>query len=143
MLEFIGMVVVVWIVYSLIKGFFQAKSVIRSQEFGKEAKYIAVNELGVPEVYFTYSVVNHIDLVKKSALEIKEKCAGQHDLSWSRSIAWAVYCGFRNECDRYEAGNPNNKLNKLGVPPDVIINAILVDPADLVPGKFKRKREKS
>ena len=36
--------------------FFKAKSQVRSSEFGKEARHIAINELGVHPGYFNYCV---------------------------------------------------------------------------------------
>ena len=64
---------------------------IRSQEYGKEARYIAVNELNVPERFYTYMVVNNIDGVKDIAMKLQDESDYHRNFSWPRLLAWAVF----------------------------------------------------
>lgn len=141
MFEFIGMVVVAWIIYMLIKAFFRGNSTVRShelgtasQEIGIEARYIAVKELGVPEAYYNYSVTTSMDKVKNGALEMKELRESHKNFSWPRLIAWTVYGGFRFECERYQNGNQisKNRLDQLGIPSQIIVSTLLREPEDFL-----------
>ena len=58
--------------------FFKAKSQVRSSEFGKEARHIAINELGVHPGYFNYCVQNDIENIKEAALDIKKMSSFMH-----------------------------------------------------------------
>ncbi len=94
MLIIIGIIV-------LILGFFffQSKSRIRSSEFGKEARYIACNELGVPACYFNYMVQTEIEDIKKAALKLQEIEPFYKSLSWPRLLAWTIYGGYKYDCN--------------------------------------------
>jgi hypothetical protein len=92
------LIIISVIAISLAFLFFQAKSKVRSSEFGKEARYIACNELEVPLSYFNYSVQNEIEDIKKSALHLKEIEPFYGSLSWPRLLAWTVYGGYRYDC---------------------------------------------
>lgn len=134
MFEFIGMVVVAWIIYMLIKAFFHGNSTVRSHELGTEARYIAVKELGVPEAYYNYSVTTSMDKVKNGAIEMKELRESHKNFSWPRLIAWTIYGGFRFECERYQNGNQisKNRLDQLGIPPHIIVSTLLMEPEDFL-----------
>nr|WP_312384805.1 hypothetical protein [Moraxella sp. CTOTU47579] len=114
---FIG-IVILFIMYSL----FKAKSQIRSAEFGKEARYIAVNELDVPEQYFMHIVTYNIDTVKNIALALKEK-PNFSSMSWPRLMAYGVGSLYYKDCkDAFYEHNHFTKtmLNNLGIDDDEI-----------------------
>lgn len=90
--------IIIIIVLLLGFGYFKAKNQMRSAEFGKEARHIALNELGVPPSYFMYLVQNDIENVKKAAMQLKETNAYFNSLSYPRLLAWAIYGGFRYDC---------------------------------------------
>lgn len=106
MFELIGMLVVAWFLFVVVKGYFSAKSRVRSMGIGQEMRAIAISELGVPVAYYNYAVLHHMDEIKKAALVLKERSDGYESLSWPRQMAWAVYNGYRFDCVQYESGNP-------------------------------------
>lgn len=134
MFEFIGIVVVAWIGFAVLRGVFRASSTVRSQEYGKEAKYIAINELGVPLKYYHHAVINDMDRVKEAALVLKEQSENHKDFSWPRLLAWTIYAGFRNDCEQYQRGNPisQQKLEDMMISPDQIFGELNRDPSDLL-----------
>lgn len=118
-MEIIIGLIILFVIYS----FFKAKSQIRSAEFGTEARYIAVNELGVPNKYFTFIVTNAIEHVKNDALLLKEK-NGFSAISWPRLMAYIIYIYYYNDCKKafYEQSDTViNKLNRLDIGSDEIM----------------------
>ncbi|ELA7357607.1 hypothetical protein Q9X91_004261 [Vibrio alginolyticus] len=105
MFEFIGIVVVVWFSFKIIGSYLRFKKSSNSVEIGKEARYIATQELGVPDKYYNFSVLNHMEDVKNGALQL-QKHPSYNNLSWSRLLAWTIYGGFRHDCEQWHYGNP-------------------------------------
>ena len=132
--EFIGMAVVAWILYLLIKSFLRAKSTTRSNEIGKEARHIATTTLGVPIAYYNHSVATAMDEVKAAALHLKNTSDRHKHFSWPRLIAWSIYFGFRHECEQYQNGNPmcQSRFDRLAIPSDVVISTLLMQPDELL-----------
>lgn len=83
----------------LIYFWFKAKTRVQSTQFGVEARYIACNELGVPNCYFNYMVQNEIEDIKKAALKLQEIEPFYRSLSWSRLLAWTIYGGYKYDCN--------------------------------------------
>lgn len=107
----------------LIFLFFKAKSQVRSSEFGKEARYIAINELGVHPGFFDYSVQNEIETIKEAALDLKKMSSFYASQSWPRLLAWTIYGGYKHNChNAYFNKHPLslNNLKKAGVPFEVV-----------------------
>ncbi|EPV8022819.1 hypothetical protein ACWAMJ_003660 [Acinetobacter baumannii] len=103
--------------------FFKAKSQVRSSEFGKEARHIAINELGVHPGYFNYCVQNDIENIKEAALDIKKMSSFYASQSWPRLLAWTIYGGYKHNChNAYFKEDPIalNNLKKAGVPFEII-----------------------
>lgn len=92
---------VILVIICVIIGFFffQAKSRVRSSEFGKEARYIACSELNVPNCYFNYVVQTEIEDIKKAALRLQEIEPFYRSLSWPRLLAWTIYGGYKYDCN--------------------------------------------
>jgi hypothetical protein len=134
MFEFIGIVVVLWIVYIIIKALFTGKSMARGKKFGKEARYIAINELNVPVEYYNSAVINDIEEVKKAALQLKEQSDDHKNFSWPRLLAWTIYGSFRHTCEQYQLGNPvsQSELENLSISSDVIFKELDRNPSDLL-----------
>lgn len=106
MFEVIGVLVVIWIGYSILKGVFRGMSKSRSQEFGMEARRICTTELGVPNSYYNYMVVNKIDAVKNSALSLRDNDEEFKRTSWPRLLALVIYAEYHQDCEQWRYGNP-------------------------------------
>lgn len=92
---------VILVIICVIIGFFffQAKSRVRSSEFGKEVRYIACSELNVPNCYFNYVVQTEIEDIKKAALRLQEIEPFYRSMSWPRLLAWTIYGGYKYDCN--------------------------------------------
>lgn len=122
MFEVIGIVVVGWIVFSIIKGIFRGRSIARSQEYGKEAKHIATKDLGVPPNYYRYMVLNNMDAVRNTANHLPQHDSAFKRTSWPRRLALTIYGDFRQDCEQWHAGNPvtHDLFQDLGIHSDEI-----------------------
>lgn len=87
MVEFIIFIIIIWFVIKVTSA---KKSMENSQDIGKEVRYIAIEELGVPEKIYNQLVVHHMDLLKSEALILQES-PEYSDYSWSRVLAYAIY----------------------------------------------------
>lgn len=67
MFEVIGIAVVAWFAFLIIRGILRAKKGSTSTEFGLEARRIATQELFVPDQYYNYITTNHMDDLKQQA----------------------------------------------------------------------------
>lgn len=126
MLEFIGIVVVCWIGFSIIKGIFRASSTVRSQEFGKEARHIATRELKVPDSYYSHLTINNIEAIKNSALILQNQEDAFRHCSWPRLLALVVYGEFHKDCQQWKLGNPitDQLFSRLGITNDQVVREL-------------------
>jgi len=125
--ETIGIITVAVIAYLVIRGFARSSavnvsSVERNLETGHEARTIATEEYGVPLTYYNHSVVNHMDRVKKCALEMQELSLQHRNYTWPRLLASAVQFAFQNDCELHRKGNPRSvqRFRDLAITEDVI-----------------------
>lgn len=134
MFEFIGIVVVLWIVYSILKGVFRGASRSRSREFGAEARYIATKSLMVPESYFNYKTINDIEGLKDLALNLREIKYKGRGPSWPRLLAFAVYIEFQHDCMRWRKGSPviEKLFSMLNVDEALITEVLDRDPEEVL-----------
>lgn len=105
MFEFIGVALVLWIAFCVLRGIFRAMSRGRSAEFGVEARRIAVVELDVPETYFNYMVSSKMDAIRATADKLGEVDQYKR-ASWPRKLALVIYGEFHKDCEQSERGNP-------------------------------------
>lgn len=136
MFEVIGILVVCWIGFSLLKGFLRAGSTVRSQEYGKEDRRIAVRELNVPEVYYNHLTISNIEAVKSTATKLRDTDGDFTHLSWPRLLSLVVYGEFHKDCEQWQAGNPipEQLFIRLGITPDVIAKELDRDPRQVIDG---------
>lgn len=100
MVEFIGMAVLAWIVFSIIRGVARAKVSQTSKEYGREARRIATIELGVPDSFYNYITINHMGSIKETALRL-QAIKETKNTSWPRLIALSIYAFFHLECKAF------------------------------------------
>lgn len=109
MFEFIGVLVVIWIGYSVLRGIFRAAkgtSTSSSREFGMEARRICTVELGAPNSYYNYMVTNKIDAIKNAALGLRDNDEEFKRCSWPRLLALVIYAEYHQDCEQWRFGNP-------------------------------------
>lgn len=107
MFEVIGIAFVFWLVYVVVRTFLRAKSTVRAREFGVEARHISVRELGVPEAYHANITATKIELVKSTALMMRDgEGSAFKNSSWPRLLALVIYGEFHQDCEQWQAGNP-------------------------------------
>ena len=106
MLEVIGFFIVCWIGFSLLKGFFKGVSTVRSQEYGMEARNIALRELNVPDAFYSHLTISNIDGVKNAAVLLRDTNNDFKHVSWPRLLAVVIYGEFHKDCVQWQAGNP-------------------------------------
>lgn len=133
MLGFLVTVFLIWVAYKFIKAYVNAKSQIRSKEYGKEARHLAVNEFGVPLEFYNYIVQNSMDVLKESALDMRESIVDYKDVSWPRMLAWTTYLAFLNLCKAYIANDSSSKamIKAFGISHNKIIEVVsceILDP---------------
>lgn len=87
MIEFVIAVVVIWLV---IKFTSAKKDFESNQEIGKEVKFIAVKELGIPENVYYQLVMFHMKEIRALA-QIMQMLPEYRNYSWSRVLAYAIY----------------------------------------------------
>ncbi|GGO80070.1 hypothetical protein GCM10011348_15940 [Marinobacterium nitratireducens] len=133
MLEIIGMAVVAWVVFAIATGVFRGVKLKRNRETGKQVRDIAVNTLGVPPAYYRHSVLNYMDEVKKAAEYLQSSGGDYSSLDWPNALAWAIYGGYRHDCDQYLRGNASvqNVLERAGVSVENINNELARDSLSL------------
>lgn len=106
MFELIGIVVVCWIGFKVLRGFFRGASTVRGQEYGKEARHIATRDLEVPDSYYNYIVTNKIEALKNAADMLRERDDDFKGCSWPRVLALVIYGEFHQDCEQWKYGNP-------------------------------------
>lgn len=133
MFEFIGFVVVAWIIFVIVRGFFRGRSMARSQEFGIEARRIAEIEIKVPSSYFTYQVTTNMDLVKSTADKLQEFDEYKNS-SWPRRMALAIYGEYHAECQNWKNGDPyaQDLLLRLKISAEAITEELGRDPQQVL-----------
>ena len=133
MFEFIGIAFVCWLAFIFIRGIARgigrAKGTQASSEYGLEARRIATLELGVPNSFYNYITVNHIEAIKEAALILREK-EGSERTSWPRLLALCIYAFFYLDCKEVLGENDNKKrlFVTLNIEPQVIRNIAMQDP---------------
>lgn len=85
MFEVIGIAVLVWFAFSIIRGLLRAKQRSSSAEFGLEARRIATQELFIPNQYYNYITTSHMDDFKQQALVLRENYSEFKRTSWPRA----------------------------------------------------------
>lgn len=100
----------------------------KNLEIGAEFRRISVGELGVPESYHNYSVVNHLDRIRNAASEAMDSDSHSH-LSLARRMALSVFTAFRKQSEQWNAGNPKVKalFDTLKIPQTSIRRILEVD----------------
>lgn len=138
MFEFIGILVVCWILYSVFKGVLRGVSTARSREFGKEARHITVNELGVPDSYYSYMATNKIESIKKTAAHLRDNDKDFRNCSWSRLLALVIYAEFHQDCDQWRHGNPIREqlFANIGITPEIISMELSRDAREVLYGSL-------
>lgn len=134
MFEFIGMLVVLWVGFVLVRAVYRACSTVSSQDHGVEAKRIAVFELGVPHEYFLFQVQFYMDEVKAAAMGLKDCGGGYSKCSWPRLMAVSIYMNFHMDCLRINQSGSNwdLSLGKLGINPEIIDKEVSRDAREVV-----------
>ena len=134
MFEFIGIVVVCWVVFSIAKGIFRGASTVHSQEFGKEARRIATKELQVPGSYYNHLTINNMESIKNSALLLRDSEAAFQRCSWPRLLALVIYGEFHQDCDQWQLGNPIKEqlFLTLRISPEMINHELNRDPRSVI-----------
>lgn len=132
MFEFIGIAVVVWVIFSIIRGVIRAKGSRTSKEYGLEARRIATNELGVPTSFYNFITLNHMENVKETALMLREK-EDTKNTSWPRLLALSIYAFFYLDCKEFLNDNKTKQklLFDLKITPEVIAEIASQDPAEI------------
>lgn len=87
MWEFVIAVVVIWIVIKLTSV---KKNIESNEEIGKEVRYIAIEELGVPETIYNQLVIRHMNEMRAEAVRMQSFSPYRH-YSWSRVLAHSIY----------------------------------------------------
>jgi hypothetical protein len=133
MLEVIGGIFVLWIGFSILKGFLKAFSSARSSEFGKEARRIAVGDLGVPSQYYNFFVTNHMNEVKEAAQFLPQHDTKFKNTSWPRLIALTIYGEFHKDCEQFRYGNPTTEqlFQRLQVKNEAVANELARNPTEV------------
>ena len=129
MFEIIGIAVVAWIVFFLVRSLLRAKKGSSSTEFGLEARRIATQELFVPDQYYNYMTIGHMDALKQQALVLREKSIEYKRTSWPRLLALSVYTWFHNDCQKFHNDDPSRVqlFRQLHIEPDVIATTLIRD----------------
>lgn len=124
--EIIGIIVVCWIGFNILKVFFKVSSTVRSQEYEKETHHIVINELNTPDVYYSYLTTTNINGVKKAAKLLRNTNDEFKHISWSRLLAIVIYGEFHKDCTQWHLGNPTSQqlFYSLGVLPNIILKEL-------------------
>jgi hypothetical protein len=136
MFEFIGIAFVCWfafiVIRGIIRGIGRAKGSQTSTEYGREARRIATQELGIPNTFYNYITTNHIEEIKEAALMLREK-QDCEKTSWPRLLALCIYAFFHIDCKEFLNENANKKrlFTTLKIDPQVIINIAMQDPNEI------------
>jgi hypothetical protein len=102
MFEVIGILVVAWIGYSILRGILRGMSTARSQEFGKEARRISTVELCVPNSYYNHMVTTKMEAIKDTALHLRDNYEDFKGCSWPRLLALTIYGEYHQECEKWQ-----------------------------------------
>ena len=135
MFEFIGMAVVAWIAFLIIKGILRSKTNSSgkinstSTEFGLEARRIATQELFIPNQYYNFITTNHMESLKQQALVLRENSAEFKKTSWPRLLALSFYTWFYNDCMKFHNDDPSRVqlFRQLKIEPGVIATTLMQD----------------
>lgn len=132
MFEFIGIAVVCWFAFTIARGIYRAKRGSASKEYGLETRRIATQDLEVPDTFYNFITVNHMQQVKEAALMLKEK-PGCERTSWPRLMAVCIYAFFYLDCKEYADGNPQKKelFERLNINPVLPFKIALQDPDEI------------
>ena len=127
MFEVIGMAVVAWFAFSIIRGLLRAKQRSSSAEFGLEARRIATQELFIPNEYYNYITTSHMEDLKQQALVLRENSSEFKRTSWPRLLALSLYIWFHND-------DPSRLqlFRQLHIEPDVIATTLMQDLKDIL-----------
>lgn len=134
MLELIGLVVVLWIGFVVLRGVLRGASRARSAEFEKEASRIAIKSLGVPQSYHHYVVQNKMDGIRSAAQYLPDHDENFKNSSWPRLIALVVYGEFHQDCEQWQSGNPisDQVFRDLNITNDVIAKELSRNPTQVL-----------
>ena len=134
MFEVIGMAVVAWFAFSIIRGLLRAKQRSSSAEFGLEARRIATQELFIPNEYYNYITTSHMEDLKQQALVLRENSSEFKRTSWPRLPALSLYIWFHNDCSKFHNDDPSRLqlFRQLHIEPDVIATTLMQDLKDIL-----------
>ena len=134
MFEVIGISVVAWFAFSIIRGLLGAKQSSSSAEFGLEARRIATQELFIPNQYYNYITTNHMDDLKQQALVLRENSSEFKRTSWPRLLALSLYTWFHNDCRKFHNDDPSRLqlFRQLHIESDVIATTLMQDLKDIL-----------
>jgi len=136
MFELIGIIVVCWFGYLILRAIFRTFIVGRSQEFGKEARRISIIELGVPSSYYNHMVTNNMDVIKNTALELRDNHDDFKGCSWPRLLALVIYYEYHQDCEQWQYGNPIREqlFITIGISPQEVSEELKRDAEDVIYG---------
>lgn len=136
MFEVIGIAVVCWIVFVLIRGFFRASSKVRSKEYGTEARHIAVRQLGVPEQYHNHMTTTKIEAIKNTAILLRDSEDEFKRCSWPRLLSLVIYGEFHKDCEQWQLGNPISEqlFIRLRITSEMITKELERNPSEVIYG---------
>ena len=122
MFEIIGMAVVAWLGYHVIKITFRSWNTVRRMKIGEEARRIALEEMGLPSGYYNFMVLNKIDIVKFNAQILQHSFPQYEKTPWPRYIALSVLDFFIKDCKKWGEEDPEitNRFYDLDVGSDHI-----------------------
>lgn len=129
MFEFIGIAVVAWVAFSIVRGILRAKKGSASTEYGLEARRIATQELFVPSQYYNYVTTNHMDDLKQQALVLRDNSSEFKRTSWPRLLALSVFTWFHRDCSKFHNDDPSRVqlFRQLQIEPSVIATTLMQD----------------
>ena len=117
MLEFIGTVVVIWVVFKLILKFIIAYKRAERKVEQAEIRRFATEEFCVPIQYYNFVIVNGADALMQNAVALIKRYPEYADFSWQMFYALAIRVTFARDCDLYmsDCEEVVRKFDKLGI----------------------------
>lgn len=129
MFEVIGIAVVAWVAFSIIRAILRTKRGSASAEFGLEVRRIATQELFIPNQYYNYITTNHMDDLKQQALVLRDNSSEFKRTSWPRLLALSLFTWFYNDCRKFHNDERSRVqlFRQLKIEPDVIATTLMQD----------------
>lgn len=107
MFELIGILVVAWVGFIVVRNLLRGFSTVRSQEIGEMALHCATRDLEVPEAYYRHECRQHMEAIKQGALLLRGSKGGHFKkVRWPRLLALVVYDKYHRDCHKFEDGDP-------------------------------------